>query len=75
MKRIGGWGGALGLCTAVLGVVTLVCMVLDRDGLRVDPDAGSGAFEVLIVIACFAVTLAFWRLAWIDRRKPAASRD
>jgi hypothetical protein len=75
VKRIGGWGGALGLCTAVLGVVTLVWHDWIETVFGVDPDAGSGAFEVLIVIVCFAVTLAFWRLAWIDRRKPAASRD
>jgi hypothetical protein len=71
VKRTGGWGGGLlSLCTAVLGVPTLIWHNWMETSFGAEPDAGRGA-----IVECVAGTLAFQRLEWIDRRKLAANRD
>ena len=63
---------ASGLVTTVLAVWTL----LDREWLEPfigrDVDQGSGALEVLVVVACLVLTVALSGVAWVEwRRAPS----
>jgi hypothetical protein len=71
----GSLGALLGLCTAVLAIVTLVWHDWIETVFGVDPDAGSGAVEVLIVVTGFAASLLFFRLAWRGHRQSPAGRS
>jgi hypothetical protein len=66
---------SLELCTAVLGIVTLVWHDWIETVFGVDPDAGSGAVEVLIVVTGFAASLLCFRLAWRGYRQSPADRS
>jgi hypothetical protein len=76
VKRIGGAVGALfGLLAGVLGAVTLISHDWIETVFGVDPDAGSGAVEDLIVVVCFAVSLVGFRLAWVGWQQRATTQD
>jgi H+/Cl- antiporter ClcA len=76
VKRLSGTLGLiLGLFAGALGAITLVWEDWIETVFGVDPDGGNGSVEVLIVVVCFAVSLALLHLAWVERRRPAASHD
>lgn len=63
----------LGVITAMLFLVTLVRRDWIEALFGIDPDAGSGSVEWLIVGALLAVTLALFSLAAYEWRRASAA--
>jgi hypothetical protein len=57
--------------TGLLAAVTAIVPDWIEGAFRVDPDAGSGSLEWLIVAALALATIALSALAWRERRRLA----
>ena len=55
--------------TGLAGVITAIVPDWIEEAFLVEPDAGSGSLEWLIVIALALATVALSALAWRERRR------